>query len=50
MALPIARGCSLKENPRTPPKKIRKNPQKIKDFFEDLLIRLPYLGVNNSSN
>ena len=30
------RGRSLKKNPRTPQKKIRKKSEKSKDFFEDL--------------
>ena len=43
-------GLFTQKNPRTTPKKSPKNPKKSKDFFEDLKIRIPYVGVNNSSN
>ena len=46
----IPRGCSLKKILVHPPKKIRKKSQKIFGFFRGFEIRIPYLGVNNSSN
>ena len=48
--------CSLKKilvHPKKNPKKIPKNPKifwKIQRFFGGFEIRIPYLGVNNSSN
>ena len=45
------RGCSLKKNPRTPPKKfrkIRKKIQKVQGFFWGFNNRIPYLWMKNS--
>ena len=39
-----------KKSSYTPQKKSEKNPKKIFGFFRGFEIRIPYLGVNNSSN
>ena len=47
----LPRGCSLKKNLRTLPKKNPKNPKKIpkiQEFFWGFEIRTPYLGVKKS--
>ena len=45
-----SRRCSLKNNPRTSHKKIRKKFEKIQKIHGFILCGIPYLGVNKSSN